>query len=138
MYHHYHAPVDGNVVEAKIVKGAFYGYDDFPKWAQQKGNVGYYGTDFSQFEHYHRGYFIVDTGRYGHVAVIVVGLDTVSSIIFEEAFTDITEPVAVKRGDRLGHFLYGGSLIIMIFERDRFKSDAIRVRMGNQIGLFDS
>ena len=39
------------------------------------GNVGYYGTNFSQFENFKRGYFIIDTGKYGHVAIIPVGLN---------------------------------------------------------------
>ena len=41
-------------------------------------------------------------------------------------------------GERLGHFLYGGSLFIMVFEPGRYQSDAIQVRLGNQIGLFDT
>lgn len=137
-YHRYHSPVGGNVLETKIIEDAFYGYDNFPAWVPPNGNVGYYGADFSQFENFQRGYFIVDTGKYGHVALIAVGLDTISSIVFKEQFVNVTKPVPVKRGDELGHFLYGGSLFIMIFEPNRYKSDAIRVRLGNQIGIFDT
>lgn len=137
-YHHYHSPVCGNVVETKVIEGAFYGYDNFPVWATPNGNPGYYGTDFHQFENFQRGYFIVDTGTYGHVALVAVGLDTISSIVFEEKFMNVVKPVPVKRGDTLGYFLYGGSLFIMIFEPNRYKSDAIRVRLGNQIGIFDT
>ncbi|WP_415406144.1 phosphatidylserine decarboxylase [Sulfurovum sp. CS9] len=137
-YHHYHSPVCGNVVETKVIEGAFYGYDNFPVWATPNGNPGYYGTDFNQFENFQRGYFIVDTGIYGYVALIPVGLDTISSIVFEEKFMNVVKPVPVKRGDTLGYFLYGGSLFIMIFEPNRYKSDAIRVRLGNQIGIFDT
>ncbi|MBU1692671.1 MAG: phosphatidylserine decarboxylase [Verrucomicrobia bacterium] len=137
-YHHYHAPVSGKVVESRIIEGAFYGYNDFPVWASPSGNVGYYGTDFGQFGHFKRGYFIVDTGKYGYVGLIAVGLNTISSIVFKEPFVDVKEPVPVTRGDELGYFLYGGSLFIMVFEPDRFKSDAIQVRLGNQIGTFDT
>jgi phosphatidylserine decarboxylase len=137
-YHHYHSPVGGKVVEARVIEDAFFGYDNFPKWAPQSGNVGYYGTDFSQFQNFKRGYFIVDTGKYGHVAMVAVGLNTISSVVFEKKFKGIKKPVPVKRGERLGHFLYGGSLFIMIFEPGRYKSDAIQVRLGNQIGTFDT
>ena len=137
-YHRYHSPVEGHVVETKIIEDAFYGYDNFPAWVPLNGNVGYYGADFSQFENFQRGYFIVDTGKYGHVAMIAVGLDTISSIVFKEQFVNVTKPVSVKRGEELGHFLYGGSLFIMIFEPNRYKSDAIQVRLGNQIGTFDT
>lgn len=137
-YHHFHAPVGGKMVEAKIIPDAFYGYDEFPEWAPPNGNVGYNGTDFSKFEHFQRGYYIIDTGKYGHVAMVAVGLNTISSIIFEQKFQDLKEPAPVERGERLGHFLYGGSLCILIFEPKRYASDAIRVRLGNQIGIFDT
>jgi len=135
-YHHYHSPVEGEVIEAKVIEDAYFGYDNFPDWIAH-GNVGYKGTDFSQFENFQRGYFIIDTGKYGHVAVIPVGLNTISSIVFNDQFKNLNDPVRVKRGDHLGHFLYGGSLVIIIFEPDRYKSDAVRVRLGNQIGIFD-
>ena len=137
-YHHYHSPVSGRVVEAKIIRAPFFGYDDFPTWVPETGNVGYYGTEFGQFENFQRGYFIVDTGKYGHVALVPVGLNTISSIVFNQRYRSTEKPVPVKRGDNLGHFLYGGSLFIMIFEPGRYKSDAIRVRLGNQIGIFDT
>ena len=137
-YHYYHSPVNGDVVFSKIVEDAFYGYDNFPAWAPPNGNVGYYGTEFNQFENFQRGYFVVDTKKYGYVALVAVGLNTISSIVFEEKFKNIDEPVPVKRGEMLGHFRYGGSLFIMIFEPNRYKSDAIQVRLGNQIGLFDT
>ena len=137
-YHHYHAPVGGKVVEAQVVPGAFFGHQDFPNWAPANGNVGYYGADFNPFGNFQRGYFIVDTGAYGHVAMVAVGLNTISSVVFKDRFKNLTEPVTVKRGDELGYFLYGGSLFIMIFEPGRYKSDAIQVRLGNQIGTFDT
>jgi len=136
-YHHYHSPVDGYVVEAKIIEDAFFGYDNFPAWTPPNGNVGYNGSDFSQFDNFKRGYFIVDTGKYGHVAIIPVGLNTISSIVFNKRFANVNEPVSVKRGDELGHFLYGGSLVIIVFEPNKYTSDAVRVRLGNQIGIFD-
>lgn len=137
-YHHYHSPVSGEAVESKVIEDPYNGYDNFPDWAPSTGNVGYYGSEFNQFEDFKRGYFIVDTKKHGHVAMVPVGLNTISSIVFEDKFQDITTPVPVKRGDELGHFLYGGSLFITIFEPGRYKSGAIQVRLGNQIGLFDA
>ena len=137
-YHHYHAPVSGTMVETKIVDGAFFGHPDFPTWASSNGNVGAPGTDFSPFERFQRGYFIIDTGKYGHVAMVAVGLNTISSVVFKKPFDHLTKPVKVARGDELGYFLYGGSLFIMIFEPDRYESGAIQVRLGNQIGVFDT
>jgi len=137
-YHRYHAPVDGEVIEARIVQGALLGMEDFPTFVPKSGNVGYYGADFSAFENYQRGYFIIDTGKYGLVAVIPVGLSTVGSVVFREKYLGLTQPIPVKRGDELGHFLYGGSLVILVFEPDKYSSAAIQVRLGNQIGTFDT
>ena len=137
-YHRYHAPVSGQVVETKLVHGALLGMEDFPSFVPPNGNVGYSGADFSAFENYQRGYFIIDTGTYGLVAVVPVGLSTVGSVVFEDKFLKATGPVPVTRGDELGHFLYGGSLVILVFEPGKYKSDAIQVRLGNQIGTFDT
>ena len=137
-YHHYHSPIDGSIVESKIMKGELLGMDDFPSFVPKNGNVGYYGADFNQFSSYKRGYFIGDTGKYGYVGMVAVGLSNIGSIVFNEKYENITNPVPVKRGDELGHFLYGGSLFIMFFEKEKFKSNAIRVRLGNQIGTFDT
>ncbi len=137
-YHHYHSPIDGEIIESKIIKGALLGTDDFPSFVPKNGNVGYYGSDFNQFSTYQRGYFIGDTGKYGYVAMVAVGLSNIGSIVFEKKYHDVSDAVPIKRGDKLGHFLYGGSLFIMFFEKGKFKSDAIRVRLGNQIGTFDT
>jgi phosphatidylserine decarboxylase len=137
-YHRYHAPVSGKVIETRLLGGALLGMENFPKFVPKSGNVGYHGADFSAFENYQRGYFIIDTGKYGLVAVVPVGLSTVGSVVFKDKFLKAKAPVAVKRGDELGHFLYGGSLVILIFEPKKYKSGAIKVRLGNQIGIFDT
>ena len=136
-YHRYHSPVGGKIVEAKVIDGVFFGHPDFPHWVPASGNVGY-DTDFSPFEDFQRGYLIADTGKYGHVAIVPVGLNTISSVIFQDKFLNLSDPVPVTRGDELGHFLYGGSLVILIFEPGAYTSDAVQVRLGNQIGTFDS
>ena len=43
-----------------------------------------------------------------------------------------------RRGDELGHFLYGGSLVILVFEPGKYIAGGIKVRLGNQIGIFDT
>lgn len=137
-YHHYHSPVSGKVVETRLIDGALLGMEDFPNFVPTSGNVGYYGASFGAFESYQRGYFIIDTGKYGLVGVVPVGLSTVGSVIFEDKFLKASGSVEVKRGDELGYFLYGGSLVILIFEPGKYKSGAIKVRLGNQIGVFDT
>lgn len=137
-YHHYHAPVSGQVIEANILEGALLGMEDFPKFVPADGNVGYYGASFGAFESYQRGYFIIDTGKFGLVGVVPVGLSTVGSVVFNEKYLNAKGPVDVERGDHLGNFLYGGSLCILLFEPGKYASGAIKVRLGNQIGIFDT
>jgi hypothetical protein len=81
--------VDGHVVEAKIVGGAFFGYDDFATRVPAHGDVGAHGTEFGPFGDFHRGYFIVDTDDDGFVALVAAGLNTISSVNFNARFSSL-------------------------------------------------
>jgi phosphatidylserine decarboxylase len=132
-YHRYHAPVSGEVVESKEdVAGVYFGIKDLPNFFS-RGNVGY-GYDYSVFEHFNRGYFVIKTKDYGYVGMIPVGLNTISSVVFTEKYRNVndTEPVQVSKGDELGYFKYGGSLNILLFEEGRFPS--LNLLQGQRIG----
>lgn len=160
-YHHFHAPVDGTVIHAEIVKtgtpgtpGTF-GYSDFPNWVPASGNVGRPGTDFSQFQAFQRGVIIIKLeydnlpGQQpekltGYVASIPVGLDSVGSVALntcDSKDTDhvncfkVGEPV-YKGKTKLGNFFYGGSLNILLFSQNMI-APAVQTRMGNQIGVIN-
>ncbi|NEO90211.1 MAG: phosphatidylserine decarboxylase [Moorea sp. SIO3G5] len=133
-YHHYHAPVSGTVVESnEDVAGEYFGIDNFPGLLNDD-NVGY-GYSYSVFEHFRRGYLVIETANYGHVAMIPVGLNTIASVIFEDRFKNVTSenPVAITKGEKIGYFQYGGSLNILLFEKDRFPS--LNILQGQQIGF---
>ncbi|MBN1374884.1 MAG: phosphatidylserine decarboxylase [Dehalococcoidia bacterium] len=95
-YHRYHAPVPGRIVSQRQMAGLYYGMDG--------GWVEYF------FQH-RRGYFVLDTERFGYVAMVCVGMFTISSVNF---FTNHGQ--TVKKGDEMGNFAYGGSAIILLFE----------------------
>ena len=67
--------------------------------------------------------------------MIPVGLDTIGSVVFEEKWKKVTpeHPVPVYKGERIGHFAYGGSMVIMLIEQD---VSSITVPQGQQIGVF--
>lgn len=140
-YHRYHSPVTGTIVESDIVDGIYNGIKDGEHWFNQ-GNIGESTTDFSIFEKFHRGYFIIKTKDHGLVAVIPVGLNTISSVIFEDsAFVPPSKPgkktnpknwKPVKKGEEIGHFAYGGSLNILLFQPGVFGS--VSVLMGQRLG----
>jgi len=140
-YHHFHAPVNGEIVHAEVVDSGTYGHEDWANWVPLGGNVGRPGTDFSQFQGFQRGVVIIEVkyrdldGREltGYVASIPVGLNTIGSVVLDE---DVASGKTVQRGyTRLGHFQYGGSLDMLLFSRG-LASGVVQTRLGNQIGLF--
>lgn len=120
-YHHFHAPVGGSVLAAEQLAGLYYGMDT--------------GWVDSFFQH-RRGYYIFETERFGCVGMVCVGMFTISSIEFRRAAGEV-----VTKGEELGHFAYGGSAIILLFEPDRAEitlpldQHMVKVRMGQQIGV---
>ncbi len=133
-YHHYHSVVPGRVVESREdVSGAYWGISDFGTF-YNAGNIGY-GSSYSVFEQFRRGYLVIQTDEYGYVAMVPVGLDTIGSVVFEEPFKHATpaNPVSVLKGDRLGHFAYGGSLVITLVEQG---ISSVKIPQGQQIGVF--
>ncbi|MDV3352019.1 phosphatidylserine decarboxylase [Leptolyngbyaceae cyanobacterium CCMR0082] len=140
-YHRFHSPVAGNIVESMDVPGIYNGITDGEHWFNHF-NVGESTTNFSIFEDFHRAYYIIETKKYGYVALIPVGLNTISSISASLVNNQSTMvppdacPVAVKKGDELGHFAYGGSLNILLFQSGVF--NAISVLMGQRLGSLSS
>jgi phosphatidylserine decarboxylase precursor len=108
-YHRYHFAVGGAVKEKKsIVKNVALEV----AWNADEGKydpIDSTGWQFTQT----RGYVIVDTGEYGLVALIPMGMAQVSSVNFEE---DVTVGSTHKKGDMLGNFLFGGSDFVMLFQ----------------------
>lgn len=134
VYHHYHSPVSGEIVEAGEREGLYYG----ESWFEDFSNPGQGDTDFSIFEDFHRAYYIIRTEEFGLVGLVAVGLMTVSRImpsLVGDRSTYVepgATPVKVAKGARLGHFSYGGSLNILLFEKDVMS--CVSVLMGNRIG----
>lgn len=130
-YHHFHAPVSGQLVESKVnVGNVLFGSQLMDFFMTDN-------LDFSVFENYKHGYFIFKTKQYGYVAMIPVGLETIGSVVFENPVRNISKghEVTVEKGEKLGHFAYGGSLVILLFEKNRFNS--FSVQQGQQIGVFN-
>jgi phosphatidylserine decarboxylase len=60
-----------------------------------------------------RGCVIIDTGKYGLVALLPIGMSQVSSVNFEKT---VKVDNTVKKGDMLGYFLFGGSDYVLLFQ----------------------
>lgn len=139
-YHRYHAPVGGYIVESQEVQGIYNGIIDGDDWFNNY-NIGESTTDFSIFEDFHRAYFIFKTLEYGYVAMIPVGLNTISAIFPSMVNKQSTmvppggTPVPIKKGEEVGHFAYGGSLNILLFQSGVLQ--AVSALQGQRIGILN-
>lgn len=108
-YHRYHFAVGGTVKEKKIISQ---NVALEVAWSSEQGRyvpIDSTGWQFSQT----RGVVIVDTGEYGLVALIPMGMAQVSSVNFED---NVKVGTPHKKGDMLGNFLFGGSDFVMLFQ----------------------
>jgi phosphatidylserine decarboxylase len=110
-YHRYHFAVGGEILEKAILTR---NVALEVSWVDEQGRyipLDSTGWQFSQT----LGYVIVDTGEYGLVALIPMGMAMVSSVNFED---DVAVGNTREKGDMLGNFLFGGSDFIILFQKD--------------------
>ena len=109
-YHRYHFPIGGTVREVRVVLS-----DDaaggITTWNGEKYVLESTTPGWQNIET--RGCVIIDTKEYGLVALLPIGMSQVSSVNFEK---NIRPGAAVKKGDMLGYFLFGGSDFVMLFQ----------------------
>jgi len=88
-YHRYHFAVGGTIVEKKIIQQ---NVALEVEWSPEQGRyipIDSIGWQFSQT----RGYVIVDTGEFGLVVLIPMGMAQVSSVNFEATCSAISSSV---------------------------------------------
>lgn len=122
-YHRQHAPVDGKVLEARVLQGQTY-----LQVVVEKSNDGKVvlrpgrkmhsggkelsapdspGYQFCQA----RGLIVIDSPKVGKVAVLPIGMAQVSSVVLSTY-----EGAEVKKGDEISYFQFGGSDIVLVFQ----------------------
>jgi len=69
--------------------------------------------------------------------MVPVGLDTIGSVVFEEGLKKVTpaNPQPIYKGEKVGHFAYGGSMVITLIEQG---ISSVTIPLGQQIGVFGS
>ncbi len=111
-YHRYHFPVSGTIKEVRTiladdaVGGITVWNAKLNKYVLEDQIPGWQSIET-------RACVIIDTEKYGLVAVLPIGMSQVSSVNFEDT---VKVGSKVKKGDPLGYFLFGGSDIVMIFQ----------------------
>jgi len=112
-YHRYHFPVSGTIREVRVILaddaagGITVWNEKLRKYVLEDRVPGWQSIET-------RSCVIIDTGKYGLVAVLPIGMSQVSSVNFEE---NVKVGAKVSKGDPLGYFLFGGSDIVMIFQQ---------------------
>ncbi len=106
-YHRYHTPVRGTILETKTIMGDVFAnvvMDD-------KGHIG--ATDYTDYQFRQERALLVLDSPVGLVACLPIGMDVISSCNLTVDKGDYLD-----KGDEFGNFLFGGSDMIMLFERD--------------------
>ena len=131
-YHRYHFPLSGIIREVRVIQGinptgGSISWDAANnRYAFDPSEVGWQSVET-------RGCVILETERYGLVALLPIGMVTVNSVNFEE---NIKPGTQVRKGDMLGYFLFGGSDFIIIFQQGvKFTLDVPKLKGGNYYHL---
>ncbi len=131
-YHRYHFPVSGEVLEVRKIPALNAG-GGITQWNNSTKNYDYFNeTGFQMIET--RDCVILKT-NFGLVAILPVGMSQICSCNFEK---NVKVGAKVSKGDPMGYFQFGGSDIVMIFQKGvklknllaKEKGDYLHVLMG--------
>lgn len=106
-YHRYHVPVRGKILETKVISDQVFAN------VTKKENGDLSASDGTGYQfRQDRGLIVIDS-PVGLVALLPIGMDFISSCNIS-----VDEGDYVNKGDEFGYFLFGGSDMIMLFEKD--------------------
>ncbi|CAO3617775.1 unnamed protein product [Cunninghamella blakesleeana] len=129
-YHRFHIPVDGIITETKHIEGQYYTVNPMAI----RTTLDVYGDNA-------RSIVRMETEEFGKVAIVCIGAMMVGSIIIT---AEVGKPL--KRADELGYFAFGGSTLVVTWEKGamRFDDDLLEnghksletlVRVGERIAI---
>ena len=129
-YHRYHFPLSGITASSNIkIDGDYYSVN--PLALRKKAEIFWLNK---------REYGIIKSPIFDDVIMVEVGATMVGSMI--QTYTSTT----VKKGQEKGYFKFGGSTVVLLFEKDQIKIDAdlltntansleTTIKMGEQIAI---
>ena len=121
-YHRFHMPCDGTVLDCRTIQGIHAG-GGVIIWDEEQGRYRYEQcgvTDFQMLET--RGVLVLDTPAFGKIAIVPVGVQQVSSVVWTHSTLTNRESLIdnrIPQGTELGKFLFGGSDVVLFFEPGR-------------------
>lgn len=127
-YHRFHFPVSGNVTPYTKIEGDYYSVNPFA--LRKKAEI---------FCLNKREYTILSNPLFGDVIIAEVGATMVGSIV------QTYKGSSVKKGEEKGYFKFGGSTVVLLFEKGKIYIDKdllintasgyeTAVKMGERIG----
>ncbi|KAL7933215.1 phosphatidylserine decarboxylase domain-containing protein [Trichoderma chlorosporum] len=153
-YHRQHSPVSGTVVQARVIQEQVYlqvtkspdqvglapdrGLLVINSAATKEAKVGrgFRELDAPDEAGYQwcqtRGVIVIETENHGRVAVLPIGMAQVSSVVLA-----VKEGQKVEKGDEISHFQFGGSDLVMVFEKKvaydvtKMQKCNVRARIGS-------
>lgn len=113
-FHRWNSPVQGKVLESRIIQGQAYLGIEVDKIIDADGKERNHlsaldGTGYQFFQT--RGLIVIES-PFGLVACLPMGMAQVSSVTITAE-----EGVTLHKGEELGYFKFGGSDFVMCFER---------------------
>ena len=107
-YHRYHFPISGETSASNIkIDGDYYSVN--PLALRKKAEIFWLNK---------REYGVIKSPIFGDVVMVEVGATMVGSMI--QTYTGTT----VTKGEEKGYFKFGGSTVVLLFEKDHVKIDA--------------
>jgi phosphatidylserine decarboxylase len=106
-YHRFHVPVDGVMGEPKLIDGDYYTVNPMAI----RSALDVYGENV-------RVIVPIDSVAHGRVIVVCVGAMMVGSTVITRKAGE-----KVKRAEELGYFKFGGSTILVLFEKGKIAWD---------------
>ncbi|KAM6490742.1 Phosphatidylserine decarboxylase domain containing protein [Amanita muscaria] len=106
-YHRFHSPVDGTIGRMTYISGEYYTVN--PQAIRSSLDV--YGENV-------RKIVPIDSPQFGRVMAVCVGAMMVGTIK-----TTVEEGQQVQRGQEFGYFAFGGSTIVVLFEKGALEWD---------------
>lgn len=111
-YHRYHFPLGGTIKEARIVQGTNPAGGSV-SWDAENNRYAFDPSGIGWQTLEARACVILETEEHGLVALLPIGMGTMGSVNIEE---NVKPGVQVKKGNMLGHFAFGGSALVMLFQ----------------------
>ncbi|KAI0134848.1 putative phosphatidylserine decarboxylase [Daldinia grandis] len=128
-YHRYHSPVTGAIKAFRSIPGDYYQVD--PVALQSDVNILTSNA---------RSYIVIETEQFGDVLFVAIGATDVGTVRIHEKFQK--HGTEIKKGDEIGYFQFGGSSIIVAFQKGaiRFDRDLLdlsrqRIQVSVEVGM---